>query len=101
MWNKIPANIRDAIVSFFRVWVVSTFMLWIPGLFGWVHEVSQWAEQKGAPPFPDASNLWFLFVAALTSTFPAAGMAILRLLENARGKSILPRPTGPQVPPAQ
>lgn len=101
MWSKIPANIRDAIVAFFRSWVVGTLMLWIPGLFGWVHEVSQWADQKGAPAFPDPSNLAFLFVAALTAAFPAAGMAILRLVENASGRSLLPRPAGPGVPPAQ
>lgn len=86
--------IVDALKAFLRVWIVSTLMLWIPGLLGWVHEVSEWAAQKGAPPFPDPSNLAFLFVAALTGAFPAIGMGILRLLENASGKSVL-RPAGP------
>ena len=100
MWSKIPANIRDALTSFFRVWVIVTISLWIPGLLGWIHEVSEWASQKGAPAFPDPSNLGYLFVAALTAAFPAALAAIIRLIENASGRSILPRPAGPEVPPA-
>lgn len=98
---NISPRIKDPLISFFRAWVVGTLMLWIPGLFGWVHEVSEWADQKGAPPFPDPSNLAFLFVAALTAAFPAAGMAILRIIENAAGRSVLPRPTGPVNPPPQ
>ena len=93
------ATLKDSAISFLRAWIVGTLMLWIPGLFGWVHEVSEWADAKGAPAFPDPSNLAFLFVAALTAAFPAAGMAILRLIENAAGRSILPRPTGPTPPP--
>jgi hypothetical protein len=92
------AIIKDAAISFFRVWVITTLGLWIPGLLGWVHEVSEWAEQKGAPAFPDPSNLAFLFVAALTAAFPAAIAALLRLIENAAGTSLLPRPAGPVAP---
>jgi hypothetical protein len=66
-----------------------------------VAEVSSWAEQKGAPPFPDPSNLAFLFVAALTASFPAAVAGLWRFIENVSGHT-LARPAGPQpVPPAQ
>lgn len=92
------ATIKDALISFFRVWVITTVALWIPGLLGWIHEVSEWADQKGAPAFPDPSALGFLFVAALTAAFPAALAAIVRLIENSTGKSILPRPAGPTPP---
>lgn len=95
------AQLKDAAVSFFRVWVITTLGLWIPGLLGWIHEVSEWASQNGAPPFPDPTNLWFLFVAALTAAFPAAIAAIVRLLENGFDVKLLPRPAGPNdIPPA-
>jgi hypothetical protein len=98
----VNAQLKDAAVSFFRVWVITTLGLWIPGLLGWVHEVSEWASQKGAPPFPDPTNLGFLFVAALTAAFPAAIAAIVRLLENGFNVKLLPRAAGPNdIPPTR
>lgn len=84
-------NLKDAAKSALRVWLFTTVGLWIPGLLGWINEVTQWAAQKGAPAFPDPSNLAYLFVAALTAAFPAAVAGIVRLLENASGHTILPR----------
>lgn len=83
--------LKDAAKSAALVWLYTTVGLWIPGLLGWVNEVSSWAEQKGAPPFPDPSNLAFLFVAALTAAFPAAVAGLVRYIENVSGKSLLPR----------
>jgi hypothetical protein len=82
---------KDAAKSALLVWLFTTVGLWIPGLLGWVHEVSSWAEQKGAPPFPDPSNLGFLFVAALTAAFPAAVAGLVRFVENATNTPLLPR----------
>lgn len=89
------SNFKDAALAALRVWVFTTIGLWIPGLLGWVNEVSSWASQKGAPPFPDPSNLAFLFVAALTAAFPAAVAGVVRLFENASGQNLLPRASGP------
>lgn len=83
--------LRDAAKSAALVWLFTTVGLWIPGLLGWVNEVSSWAAQKGAPPFPDPSNLGFLFVAALTAAFPAAVAGLVRYFENASGMTLLPR----------
>lgn len=88
-------NIKDALKAFVRVWIIGTVMLWLPGLFGWIHEVTSWADSKGAQAFPDPSNLAFLFVAALTSAFVAAGAGILRYVENISGHTVLPRAAGP------
>ena len=85
------SSIADALKSAALVWLYTTLGLWIPGLLGWIHEVTQWAEQRGAPAFPDPSNLAYLFVAALTGAFPAAIAGIVRLIENLSGKSLLPR----------
>lgn len=84
-------DLKDAAKSAALVWFYGTIGLWIPGLLGWINEVTQWASQKGAPPFPDPSNLAFLFVAALTAAFPAAVAGIIRYVENTTGKAILPR----------
>lgn len=88
-------NLKDAAKSALRVWIFTTIGLWIPGLLGWINEVTQWANQKGAPPFPDPSNVAFLFVAALTAAFPAAIAGIVRVIENKSGHVIAPRATGP------
>lgn len=83
--------LKDALKSAALVWFFTTIGLWIPGLLGWVNEVSSWAAQKGAPPFPDPSNLGFLFVAALTAAFPAAVAGLVRYIENVSGQTLLPR----------
>lgn len=90
--------IKDALKSAALVWVFTTIGLFLPGMLGWINEVTQWAAQKGAPPFPDPSNLGYLFVAAITAAFPAAVAGLVRAFENLTGKTILPRtaqtPTG-------
>lgn len=94
-------KLKDALVSFLRVWVLGTLALWIPGLLGWINDVTAWARHQGATPFPDAHGLAFLFVAAITSAFVAAMAGAVRFLENVTGKTVLPRAAGPQtVPPA-
>lgn len=93
------SGITDALKAALRVWVFTTIGLWIPGLLGWIREVTQWADQKGAPAFPDPSNLGYLFVAALTAAFPAAVAGVVRWAENASGHTVLPRASGP-TPPA-
>lgn len=91
---------RDALRAAVRVWLFTTLGIWIPGLLGWINEVTQWARDEGATPFPDARGLAFLFVAAITAAFPAAITGIVRWLENASGKTLLPRAAGPQTVPA-
>jgi len=82
---------RDAFKSAFLVWLFTTVGLFIPGMLGWINEVTSWANQQGAPPFPDPSNLAYLFVAALTAAFPAAVAGVVRFVENATQTRLLPR----------
>ena len=95
---------KDALKSAFLVWLFTTVGLFIPGMLGWIQEVTQWANQQGAPAFPDPSNLAYLFVAALTAAFPAAVAGLVRFIENATGKGFLPRtsaaPVGKREPGA-
>jgi hypothetical protein len=81
----------DAAKSAALVWLYGTLGLFVPGMFGWINEVSKWASEKGAQPFPDPSNLAFVFVAALTAAFPAGVAFLIRFIENVSGKQILPR----------
>jgi hypothetical protein len=83
--------LKDAAKSAGLVWLFTTVGLFLPGMLGWINEVTQWASQKGAPPFPDPSNLGYLFVAALTAAFPAAVAGIVRYIENSTGQTLLPR----------
>lgn len=93
------ANLKDAAKSAFRVWLFTTIGLFVPGMLGWVNEVTQWAAEKGAPAFPDPSNLMYLFVAATTAAFPAAVAGLVRFVENATNTTLAgPRASGP--PPA-
>ena len=82
---------KDALKSAVLVWLFTTVGLFLPGMLGWINEVTQWAAQKGAPPFPDPSNLGYLFVAAITAAFPAAVAGLVRYIENFTGKTLLPR----------
>ena len=94
-------GLKDAAKSALLVWLFTTVGLFVPGMLGWIQEVTQWANQKGAPAFPDPSNLAYLFVAALTAAFPAAVAGIVRYIENASGTRLLPRTASAPVPPAR
>lgn len=90
-------SLKDAAKSAALVWFFTTVGLWLPGLFGWINEVTKWADQKGAPAFPDPSNLAYIFVAALTAAFPAAVAGLIRYAENVSGKKLLPRSSAEPV----
>jgi hypothetical protein len=93
------AALADALKSAFRVWLITTIGLFLPGMLGWINEVTKWAAEKGAPPFPDPSNLMYLFIAAITAAFPAAVAGIVRLLESGTGRSLVgPRASQQPVP---
>ena len=92
-------GLQDVLRASFRVWVFSALGLLIPGLLGWINAVTEWARSEGATPFPDAHGLVFIFVAAITAAFPAAVAGLVRFLENASGRSFLPRAAGPRTVP--
>lgn len=97
--------LADALRAFLRVWLFATLGLFLPGLLGWINEVTRWARDNGTTPFPDAHGLAFLVVAAISGAFPAAIAGLVRWAENTWGFTILPRAAGPgttpQPPPAE
>lgn len=91
-------GLKDALKSFALVWLFGTLALFVPGLLGWINDVTAWARDEGTTPFPDAHGLMFFFVAALTAAFPAALAGVVRFLENYFNRPILPRTAGQPVP---
>ena len=91
-----PALRRLVASSVFRR-TVRTFLyafagIALPGLLGWLNDLTEWARAEGQAPFPDARSLAFLGVAAITAGFIAVINGLGILVENATGKAILRTP---------
>lgn len=78
-------SVRDAI----RTFVISTLALFIPGVLGWLNELTQWARAEGDIPFPDGRSLVFLGVSAITAGVIAVINLAWNLVEDATGKGML------------
>jgi hypothetical protein len=85
---------RPAVARAVRTFLITTLGLFVPGLLGWLHAVTQWAHGQGATPFPDAHGLAYLAVSAITAGFVAALNLVWNLLEDATGKGLLRNPKG-------
>ena len=62
-----------------RTFIITTLALFIPGLLGWLNELTEWARAEGSTPFPDAHGLAYLGVSAIV----AGVIALVNLLWNA------------------
>lgn len=91
---------RDSIKRAIRTFVIATLALWIPGLLGWINELTQWARDEGSTPFPDARGLAYLGVSAIAAGFVAALNLLWNGVEDATGKGFL-RTVPPKAPPAR
>jgi len=90
--NLKPSN--SSVRRTVRTFVVSTLALFVPGLLGWLNELTQWAANQGATPFPDAHGLAYLGVSALTGGVIAAVQFLWNYVEDLTGKGFL-RDVGP------
>jgi len=70
---------QDAWRRALRTFVITTLALFIPGVLGWLNELTKWANSQGEVPFPDARGLAFLGVSATV----AGVVAVVNLLWNA------------------
>lgn len=80
---------RESVRRVVRTFVVSFLGLFIPGLLGFLHAVTDWAATKGQEPFPDASNLTYVAVSALSAASIALVQLIWNATEDAAGKGFL------------
>ena len=51
---------RDSVRRALRTFVITTLALFIPGLLGWLNELTMWAADEGQRPFPDGHGLVYL-----------------------------------------
>lgn len=79
-----------------RTFVVATLALFIPGLLGWLNDLTAWASSEGSTPFPDATGLAYLAVSAITGGVIALTQLAWNYVEDLIGKGFLR-----DVPPPQ
>lgn len=93
----------DSVKRILRTFVVSFVGIALPGVLGFMHDVTAWANSNGQAAFPDAHNLTYLGVSALSAGMIAALNALLIVGENATGKGLLrdvpPKPAAPEATP--
>jgi TRAP-type C4-dicarboxylate transport system permease small subunit len=80
---------KDSARRALRTWLISTLALFIPGLLGWLHALTQWAADQGSTPFPDARGLLFLFVSAVVGGVIALVNLLWNWVEDATGRHLL------------
>jgi len=88
---------RDSFYRVLRTFLRATLVLFIPGLLGWLHDLTQWANGQGTTPFPDAHGLAFLLVSATVAGCIAVVELIWNTVEDHLGKGMFRNP--PPLPP--
>lgn len=72
-----------------RTFVISFLTLLIPGLLGWLNDLTSWANGHGSTPFPDARGLLYIVVAAIVAGFVAVVNLIWNWVEDQTGVKLL------------
>ena len=77
---------RDSVRRALRTFVITTLALFIPGLLGWLNELTAWANSAGERPFPDGHGLAFLGVSAIVAGVVAANRLVPPASDRARAE---------------
>jgi len=72
-----------------RTFLITTIALFVPGLLGWLNEVTKWARDEGSTPFPDGRGLAFLGVSAIVAGVVAVVNLLWNVIEDASGHAVL------------
>lgn len=80
---------RDSIKRAIRTAIVTALALWIPGLLGWLNELTEWARAEGSTPFPDAHGLAYLGVVAIVGAVVGLVQWLWNLIEDGIGHGLL------------
>lgn len=83
---------RDSLRRAVRTFIITTLALFIPGLLGWLNDVTAWAAGNGERPFPDGHGLLFLLVSACVAGIVAAVNLAWNAIEDAAGRGVLRTP---------
>lgn len=80
---------RESIRRAIRTFVITTLALFIPGLLGWLNDLTAWARGEGSTPFPDAHGLVYLAVSAIVAGVVALVNLAWNAVEDASGRGFL------------
>lgn len=80
---------RESIRRALRTFIITTLALFVPGLLGWLNDVTVWANGNGERPFPDGHGLLFLAVSACVAGIVAAVNLVWNAIEDASGRGLL------------
>ena len=83
---------RDSLRRAIRTFLITTLALFVPGLLGWLNELTQWAGSEGQRPFPDGTSLAYLGVSAIVAGVVAVVNLLWNAVEDATGKGLLRNP---------
>lgn len=75
-----------------RTFAITFAAILIPGLLGWLHALTAWAQADGQAPFPDGHTLAYLAVSAIGAAVIAVVNLLWVMIEDATGKGILRTP---------
>lgn len=82
----------DSVRRALRTFVITTVALFIPGLLGWLNDLTAWARAEGGTPFPDAHGLAYLAVSAIVAGVVAVVNLVWNLVEDKAGAGMLRTP---------
>lgn len=82
-------QIKAALWRSIRTFIPAFFVLFVPGILGWLHEVTAWASLGGSTPFPSAHGLGYILVSATVAGIIAVGNMVMIMIEDATGFKIL------------
>lgn len=80
---------RESVRRALRTFIITTLALFVPGVLGFLNEITEWARAEGEVPFPDGRSLWFLLVSALVAGVVAAVNLAWNVVEDASGHAVL------------
>lgn len=80
---------RESVRRALRTFIITTIGLFIPGLLGWLNDLTSWARGEGSTPFPDAHGLAYLGVSAIVAGVVAVVNLLWNAVEDATGKGLL------------
>lgn len=80
---------RESVRRALRTFIITTLALFVPGLLGWLHELTAWANAEGERPFPDGHGLAYLGVSAVVAGVVAVINLAWNAVEDASGHGML------------
>lgn len=72
-----------------RMFLITFLALFVPGLLGWLNDLTEWARSQGQAPFPDFGSLAYLAVTAIVAGVVGLVKLLWVWVEDTTGKSVL------------